>query len=120
MVTTLASLNADKVVEEKAADLKPYGLNMPTLEVQIKRKDGKTDGLLIGDDTPTGGIGCAIALFNHDGYLSRNAWRPRGWWPPEGHSRSRCPRHGVLSSHLFGGCVTTVPRWAGARRRAAT
>jgi uncharacterized protein DUF4340 len=27
---------------------------MPTLEVQIKRKDGKTDGLLVGDDTPTG------------------------------------------------------------------
>ena len=54
MVTSLASLNADKVVEEKAADLQPYGLHMPTLDVEIKRKDGKTDGLLIGDDTPTG------------------------------------------------------------------
>ena len=54
MVTTLSSLNADKVVEEKAADLQPFGLNMPTLDVQIKRKDGKTDELLIGDDTPTG------------------------------------------------------------------
>jgi len=54
MVTSLASLNADKVVEEKAADLQTYGLHMPTLDVEIKRKDGKTDGLLIGDDTPTG------------------------------------------------------------------
>ena len=54
MVSTLSSLNADKVVEEKAADLQPYGLNMPTLDVQIKRKDGKTDEVLIGDDTPTG------------------------------------------------------------------
>src|SRR6185503_5622298 len=54
IVTSLASLSADKVVEEKAADLQPYGLQMPTLDVQVKRKDGKTDGLLIGDDTPTG------------------------------------------------------------------
>ena len=54
MVSTLANLNADKVVEDKATDLKPYGLDMPTLDVQIVRKDGKTDHLLIGDDTPTG------------------------------------------------------------------
>src|SRR5450631_1517866 len=54
MVSTLANLNADKVVEEKAADLKPYGLDMPTLDVQIVRRDGKTDRLLIGDDTLNG------------------------------------------------------------------
>jgi hypothetical protein len=54
IVTALASLNADKVVEENAADLQPYGLHIPTLDVQIKKKDGKTEGLLIGDDTPTG------------------------------------------------------------------
>ena len=54
MVSTLANLNADKVVEDKAADLKPYGLDLPTLDVQIVRKDGKTDHLLIGDDTLNG------------------------------------------------------------------
>ena len=54
MVSALANLNADKVVEEKAADLKQYGLDRPTLDVQIVRKDGKTDHLLIGDDTLTG------------------------------------------------------------------
>jgi hypothetical protein len=54
MVSNLSSLNADKVIEEKAGDLKPYGLNDPTLSIQIKRKDGKTDELLVGDDTPTG------------------------------------------------------------------
>lgn len=54
MVSTLANLNADKVVEEKATDLKQYGLDMPTLDVQIVRKDGKTDRLLIGDDTLNG------------------------------------------------------------------
>ena len=32
MVSTLASLNADKLIEDKAADLQPYGLNIPTQE----------------------------------------------------------------------------------------
>src|ERR1035437_7168523 len=32
MVSTLANLNADKVVEEKAAALKPYGLDIPPLD----------------------------------------------------------------------------------------
>src|SRR3954454_11631622 len=52
LTSTLANLNADKVVEDKATDLKQYGLDMPTLDVQVVRKDGKTDHLLIGDDTP--------------------------------------------------------------------
>src|SRR6266545_1976409 len=50
MASALSNLTADKVVEEKAADLKPYGLEVPTLDVQVVRKDGKTDHLLIGDD----------------------------------------------------------------------
>ena len=54
IATTLSNLNADKVIEENATDLKPYGLDIPTLDVQVKRKDGKTDHLLIGDDTLTG------------------------------------------------------------------
>ena len=54
LVSTLSSLNADKVVEDKAADLKPYGLDNPTLDVSVLKKDGKTGELLIGDDTPTG------------------------------------------------------------------
>ena len=54
IATALASLNADKVIEENATDLKPYGLDIPTLDVEVARKDGKTDHLLIGDDTPTG------------------------------------------------------------------
>ena len=54
MVTSLSSLNADKVLEEKADDLKQYGLSDPTLTIQVTRKDGKTDELLVGNDTPTG------------------------------------------------------------------
>lgn len=54
MVTTLGALNADRVVDDKATDLKQYGLADPTLDIKIKRKDGKTDEVLIGDDLPTG------------------------------------------------------------------
>ena len=54
VVSSLSTLNADKVVEDKATDLQPYGLQVPTLEIEIKRKDGKSESLVIGDDTPTG------------------------------------------------------------------
>lgn len=54
MASALGSLSADKVIEDQAADLKPYGLSIPTLDVTVTRKDGKSDELLIGDDTPTG------------------------------------------------------------------
>jgi len=54
MVSTLASLSSDKLVEEKAADLSAYGLTTPVMKVKVTRKDGKSDDLLIGDETPTG------------------------------------------------------------------
>jgi hypothetical protein len=55
MVSALASLNADKLIEEKGGDLAAYGLKPPTLEVAIVQKDGKTADLDIGDEIPTGG-----------------------------------------------------------------
>ena len=54
LITTLGGLNADTVVEAKATDLTPYGLKDPALDVQIVKKGGKTDDLMIGDETPTG------------------------------------------------------------------
>jgi hypothetical protein len=54
MITTLGALSADTVVEDKASDLGPYGLKDPAIDVQIVKKDGKTDDLMIGDETPTG------------------------------------------------------------------
>jgi hypothetical protein len=55
LVSSLATLNADKVVEDKAADLSPYGLNAPTLDVTVTKKDGKSQDFQVGDDEPTGG-----------------------------------------------------------------
>jgi hypothetical protein len=53
IVTSLGSLNADKTIDENATDLAAYGLNAPTLDITITKKDGKTIGLLVGDPTPT-------------------------------------------------------------------
>src|SRR5579872_5085086 len=53
LVSSLASVNADKTVEDNAGDLGQYGLTTPKLDVSVVRKDGKTDELQIGDDTPT-------------------------------------------------------------------
>jgi hypothetical protein len=55
IVSTLSSLNSQRLVEDKAADLKPYGLDQPAFQLDISEKDNKTQKLLIGDDTPTGG-----------------------------------------------------------------
>ena len=54
LVSTLSSLSSERLIEEKAGDLAQYGLNSPSLEVTINRKDGKTQKLQLGDDTPTG------------------------------------------------------------------
>ena len=55
MVSTLSSFTTDKLVEEKAADLAPFGLTSPSLRVTITKTDGKTQKLLIGDETATSG-----------------------------------------------------------------
>lgn len=52
MLGTFSSLNSQRVVEDKAGDLAPYGLNAPKLEVDLTRKDNRTQKLLLGDDTP--------------------------------------------------------------------
>lgn len=52
-LSTLSSLRSERMVDDKASDLKQYGLDQPSVEVDITAKD-KTRKLLIGDDTPAG------------------------------------------------------------------
>jgi len=54
MLSTLSALNSERLVEDKASDLKAYGLDQPALEVDVTGKSNKTQKLLLGDDTPTG------------------------------------------------------------------
>jgi hypothetical protein len=53
-LSTLSALNSERLVEDKASDLKQYGLADPALEVDIREKDNKMQKLLIGDETPAG------------------------------------------------------------------
>jgi len=52
---TFTSLSSDRLIEEKAADLKGYGLDSPAMTVTVTKKDGKPVKLLVGDETPTKG-----------------------------------------------------------------
>lgn len=59
MISTLSSLNSERVVVENAsslrpADLKQYGLDVPALKLEITEKGDRIHTLLIGDETPTG------------------------------------------------------------------
>jgi hypothetical protein len=53
LVTSAANVSSDRVVEDKASNLSAYGLNSPSLELDITGKGGKVSKLEIGDDTPT-------------------------------------------------------------------
>src|SRR5437763_3087875 len=64
LASSAATVNADRVVEDKASDLKQYGLDSPTIELDITKKDGKTQKLLIGDDVP--GAGSVYAKLESD------------------------------------------------------
>jgi hypothetical protein len=55
LVASTANISGDRVVEDKASNLSAYGLNSPTLEVDITGKGGKVSKFDIGDDTPTNG-----------------------------------------------------------------
>lgn len=55
LLSTVSSLNSERLVEDKATDLKTYGLEQPSFEVDIAEKDNKSQKLLLGDDTPAGG-----------------------------------------------------------------
>jgi hypothetical protein len=53
LVASAANVSSDRVVEDKASNLSPYGLNSPILELDITGKGGKISKFKIGDDTPT-------------------------------------------------------------------
>jgi hypothetical protein len=49
---SLATLNADRVIDEHPTDLNEFGLTNPSMEVDVSLKGGKTTKLLLGSDTP--------------------------------------------------------------------
>lgn len=49
----LVGVNANKIIEEKAADLSKYGLDKPTASVKLGMKNGTFQEIEIGAETPT-------------------------------------------------------------------
>jgi hypothetical protein len=54
MLSTVSSLNSERLVDDKSSDLQRYGLAQPSFELQVTEKDSKTQRLLLGDETPAG------------------------------------------------------------------
>ena len=55
LLGAVSSLNSERLVEDKATNPAQYGLAPAALQVDLSLKDNKSQQLLIGDDTPTGG-----------------------------------------------------------------
>jgi uncharacterized protein DUF4340 len=60
VLSALSSLNAERLLEEKASDLASYGLTAPSVEIDVTSKNNKTQKLLIGDQTPSGNAFYAV------------------------------------------------------------
>lgn len=54
VVNSSAGFPTDKLVDENATDLIQYGLDPPQIVVEIKDKNGKTERVNLGDETPVG------------------------------------------------------------------
>jgi hypothetical protein len=54
MLYNLSPLDASSLIQDKATDLKEFGLADPSLKVTATEKDGKSQTVLFGDDSPTG------------------------------------------------------------------
>jgi Domain of unknown function (DUF4340) len=60
VLSALSSLNAERLLEDKASNLAAYGLLAPPLEIDAILKNNKTERLLIGDQTPSGNASYAM------------------------------------------------------------
>ena len=54
MLSTISSLGSERLVDENSTNLQRYGLQQPSLEIDISEKDNKIQRLLLGDDTLAG------------------------------------------------------------------
>ena len=62
LLSTISSLDSERLVEDTSSNLERYGLASPALELDITGKDNTSQRLLLGDDTPAGsGVYAALA-----------------------------------------------------------
>jgi hypothetical protein len=56
LATAVASVSAERVVDDNATDLATYGLSPAVLTIKIDSGNGKTSTLLVGEESPSGSI----------------------------------------------------------------
>jgi hypothetical protein len=56
VASTLTSLTADQVVEDKPSNLAQFGLKDPSFDLKVTKKDGRTTVLELGDEAPGSGL----------------------------------------------------------------
>jgi len=56
IVSSLSSVTADSVVDDKPGDVAKYGLSNPALTVSTHEKGGRSDQLIFGDEIPGGSL----------------------------------------------------------------
>jgi hypothetical protein len=61
ILSEVSSLNSERLVDDKALNLAPYGLDQPALELDLTEKNNHSEKLLIGNNTPTGSVYAALA-----------------------------------------------------------
>src|SRR5215475_5932919 len=61
ILSDVSALNSERLVDDKAANLAPYGLDQPALELDLTEKNHQSEKLLIGNNTPTGSVYAALA-----------------------------------------------------------
>ncbi len=54
LVSTVATFNGERLIDENPADLGTFGLKEPAMEVEVTVKGGTVNKLQFGADTPTG------------------------------------------------------------------
>jgi hypothetical protein len=54
ITSSLSSLSSDRLIDDHPASLNDFGLTTPTEEVDITKKGGTLEKLLLGSDTPSG------------------------------------------------------------------
>lgn len=60
MLSDLAPLNGERIIATNAADLQAYGLDKPSVEIDVAEKNHAQQKLLFGDSTPTGDAAYAM------------------------------------------------------------
>jgi hypothetical protein len=54
LLSSVATLSADRLVDDKPGDLAQFGLTEPSLELDVTSKDSQPQKLFLGDNTPAG------------------------------------------------------------------